>query len=230
MLERISRVDFLVFLEEAQYTRKTRQSWTTLGGSSGPFRLSFPVHGARIPTHSVTAAITSGNWFQKTCRTFQITYGQFASYRALKDELEGLLFEISRCNFLNEVGYRTMHWLISQAGLRSKMVKSRDLVESRPDDATEWMASFAPGLHATDYMQGHQAMLSYFRSGPFEKKGIRLWYQDYSPPQGKKDFPFPVTISALDPLLRGGSTLLRELIYAEKGWGDIGTVKRWFHS
>lgn len=228
LLERFARVDVLVFLEESQYTRKTAQSWTVLSGSNGEFRFNLPVHGGRKPTDSITLAENPNKWFTRASRTLQLTYGKFEAYRKLKDEVDDILHQISNSESLNDVGWISMNWLIRQAGLSTRVVRSRELVPERPVDATEWMASFANHINATDYIQGHAAMKNYFRRGPFESRGVRLWYQEYSTPkydQGLMDFE-PV-VSALDPLLRGGSDLLQYLIQAGLPTGETGTVRKW---
>jgi len=228
LLERFARVDVLVFLEESQYTRKTAQSWTVLQGPNGPFRFNLPVHGGRKPTNSITLAEDPNKWFSRASKTLQLTYGKFEAFRELTDELDDILHRVSNSKSLNDAGWITMKWLINQAGLATRVIRSRKLVPERPVAATEWMASFANHINATDYIQGHAAMKSYFQRGPFEDRGIRLWYQEYSTPkydQGRPDFE-PV-VSALDPLLRGGSDLLQHLIQAGFPVGESGTVKEW---
>jgi hypothetical protein len=228
LLERFARVDVLVFLEESQYTRKTAQSWTVLPGPNGPFRFNLPVHGGRRPTNSITLAEDPNKWFSRASKTLQLTYGKFEAFRELTDELDDILHRVSNSKSLNDAGWITMKWLINQAGLATRVIRSRKLVPERPVEATEWMASFANHINATDYIQGYAAMKSYFQRGPFEDRGVRLWYQEYSTPkydQGRPDFE-PV-VSALDPLLRGGSDLLQHLIQAGLPVCESGTVKEW---
>jgi len=228
LLERFARVDVLVFLEESQYTRKTAQSWTVLPGPNGPFRFNLPVHGGRKPTNTITLAEDPNKWVSRASKTLQLTYGKFEAFRELRDELDDILHRVSNSKSLNDAGWITMKWLINQAGLATRVIRSRKLVPERPVEATEWMASFANHINATDYIQGHAAMKSYFQRGPFENRGVRLWYQEYSTPkydQGRSDFE-PV-VSALDPLLRGGSDLLQHLIQAGLPVGESGTVQEW---
>jgi len=230
LLERFARVDVLIFLEESQYTRKTAQSWTVLPGPNGTFRFSLPVHGGRRPTESITLAEDPDKWFSRASKTLQLTYGKFEAYRALKDELDDILHQVSISKSLNDAGWITMNWLISQARLVTRIIRSRELVPERPAGATEWMASFASQINATDYIQGHAAMKNYFQRGPFEERGVRLWYQEYPTPkydQGRTDFE-PV-VSALDPLLRGGRDLLQNLIHAGLPVGEAGTVRKWHY-
>jgi len=227
-LERFARVDVLVFLEEAQYTRNTAQSWTVLPGPNGPFRFNLPVHGGRKPTDSITLAEDPNKWFSRASRTLQLTYGKFEAFRELKDELDDILQQVSKSKILTDAGLITMNWLIKQAGLATRVIRSREFVPERPVDATEWMASFANHINATDYIQGHAAMKNYFQRGPFEDRGVRLWYQEYSTPKYDQGRPgFEPVVSALDPLLRGGSDLLQHLIQAGLPAGESGTVRKW---
>jgi hypothetical protein len=230
LLERFARVDVLVFLEESQYTRKTAQSWAVLVGSNGPFRFNLPVHGGRRPTDQIKLAETPDKWFSRASRTLQFTYGKYEAYRKLKHEVESILHKVSRSDSLNNAGWITMNWLISQAGLGTRVVRSRKLVPNRSTDATTWMASFAGHINATDYVQGHAAMKNYFQPGPFEDCGVRLWYQEYSTPEYDQGWNnFEPVISALDPLLRGGSELLQNLIQAGMPTSQAGTVKKWHY-
>jgi hypothetical protein len=228
LLERFSRTDYLVLLEEAQYTRKTAQSWTILVGPNGPFRFSIPVNSGRKPTKDVNLAINQSQWIKRACNTLQMTYGKFEAYRSMKEELENILWQVSNSKSLNDVGLLTMSWMVKKAGLSTTVIKSTDLVPQRPGDATTWMASFARHLHATDYIQGRRAMQSYFKRGPFEELGVRLWYQDYTTPTYNQNWgDFEPVVSALDSLLRGGSDLLRNLIEANVTAGRSETTKRW---
>jgi hypothetical protein len=219
MVERFARCHAVVVLQEAQWHRKGGHTRTELMGPNGPFCVSLPVRdkGQR----PLDQMFVVPGWSNDLLRTLRGNYRKGIGWSCLSDGLRTLLTALdSQETRVCDIGEGIIRWLGHVLGLGYTVHRSRDLVPERPGEPTAWMASFAPHLRATDYVQGQISIAAYFAPGAFRAQGCRLWSQQYSVPYQ------PPVISILDPLLRYGPAMVRELIKAAAGPGAaVGTTR-----
>lgn len=237
MMERFARVDHLVIMEEAQFTKFGHQARVQLATRTGLVTTVLPLQDRAFKALDQVLVHDPARWAGKIKKQMQTIYGRQPGYKA---DMGGR-FDVLIDNLVEEdgpltaarVGSASIRWLCALAGLAFYINRSIELVPERPCDPTMWIAAFGTALRARAYLGGETAMRAYVDKSLFDARGIALVVQDYRVPAYRQlhtgslfDQAFNPMVSALDPLFIGGPALLQELIGAQLGAGDTNRSMR----
>lgn len=198
----IHDVDFFVFLDDVQMTKRDWRTRNKIKTSRGTEWLTVPVKGGRNQLICDTE-IAGDDWRRRHLKAIRMSYGRapfFQHFEPLLDALYGK----PHIN-LSEFNRHAIDVLCRVLGIETQLLCSVDF----PTDGTKdnRLIAICQELGATVYLSGPTAR-AYIREDKFQEAGIELAYKDYS---GYPDYPqlfppFEHGISLLDLLLNCGPT------------------------
>lgn len=211
-MARMARVHRWVVLEEAQFDRNhVRPKFRQRRGNL--FDVAPDLSDANRKPFNSVKLLDAKRYADQLRRMADITFGGSDHYRALKVSWAELLDDIAASYSLNTLCDRTTKWQHRVLGLDTEICMSRDLVNPRPTNPTEWMGSFSPKLHATDYVQGQWGLDAYFDMRVWPRK-VRVW--THVTPQALSNLVEPIMSGACAIFLHGPDKVRQALHAHEK--------------
>jgi len=210
---RMSLVDTFVLFDDVQFPRgKTIISRVRIKSANGACWITVPVKdksGLR-PINAVQIA-NEHRWQDKLWRTIEAAYGKARYFEQYAGGLKRALFtDWERLVNLNAVLIKLM---ARHIGIDAQIVLSSTVSDSQLA-GTEKIFDILRGLNATEYVTGcGEGSKRYIDPADFERKGIRLIYQNFRHPEYPQLWgEFEAGLSAVDALFNVGADGMRGLI------------------
>jgi hypothetical protein len=197
----IHDVDELIFLDEAQYTKRDWRTRNRIKTSHGPAWLSIPVGGHR--DRRICDVELPGSWADAHWRRIAGCYARapyFETYRAGLEEI----FLHRTWQYLSELNQHLIRTIAHDAlGIRTHFRDSRELV--RRGRGEEWILDLLDQVGAETYVSGPSAR-AYIDAGHFAARGIKLIWKSYDgyPEYPQFHPPFVHEVTILDLLFHTG--------------------------
>ncbi len=196
----IHEVDYFVFLDDVQLTKRDRRTRNKIKTSRGTEWLTVPVKGGR---HQLIceAEIAEGDWQYRHRKSIQTNYGRspfLNDYEPLLDRLYG-----ERHERLSDFNRHAIELICRSLGIETRLLNSVDLPTAGAKD--DRLIGICQEIGTTVYLSGPAAR-DYIVEEKFQKAGIALEYKDYfGYPEHPQLFPpFEHGVSILDLLLNCG--------------------------
>lgn len=197
----IHDVDELIFLDEAQYTKRDWRTRNRIKTPHGPAWLSIPVGGPRdrrICDVELPESWADAHWRRITDCYARAPY--FETYRAGLQEI----FLQRPWKYLSELNQQLIRTIAHDAlGIRTRFRDSRELV--RRGRGEEWILDLLDQVGAETYVSGPSAK-AYIDEEHFAARGIELVWKSYDgyPEYPQFHPPFVHEVTVLDLLFHTG--------------------------
>ncbi len=202
-LEQVARADIFVFYDDVQFDKNGWRNRNRIrtASSEGWSWLTVPVRlEGHFPLICSVQADARVPWRRKHERTIRAEYARAANVAELDNAFDGF-FEEQHHN-LADIAISSTKRLMSAFGVTTPTLRSSEL--SITGDRNTRLINICELLGATDYYSGAAAR-DYLDLAEFEKRGIRVTFQDFKHPiYPQTREPFISHLSALDALLNLG--------------------------
>lgn len=226
MMERLARCHKIVLLDNAQFDRDCAQF--RIMSRAGELLVSTPVaDGPFRAPFSARRIVGPGRWRSKTLQTLRSVYGRQRHFPLVIDWVEGVIGRMLTDDWMDQICSTSLVACCEALGIEPAFYRASDVLTERPLEPTDWIASLAGSLGASDYLQGETSLRAYFREGPFESRGIQVWAQrfflSYESHTGQTGH---AGLSILDLLFTHGFDEARQMLRADLGPGrDLSCVE-----
>jgi len=176
--DKIVRSDIFVFLDTVQFKKNEFQNRNKIKTAQGWMWLTVPVL-YKYPEHMDEVRINNRiDWRKKHVRTLAINYQKAPYFHALFTEVEQ--FYAKDSEFISEANRESVLMLLRMLGADSKTEVASALGDL-PEEPSERLAAICESLEADTYLSGAGGR-DYLDLEPFNKRGIRVVFQNYKHP------------------------------------------------
>jgi hypothetical protein len=199
----VDQVDQFVLLDDAQFVKQSWHQRNRIKSSSGLQWLTVPVvFRGRLGQAISEVMIREPQFWEKHTRAVAVNYGRARYFERYYPTLNQILQSCSRGKLL-DLNLALIQWLAQELGVTTPMIRSSTLsVEGK---RSERLVSVCKLLGAGDYVSPRSATYLLDDERLFEENGLKVWFQNYTPPEYEQRFPpFASCASALDLLFNQG--------------------------
>ena len=211
----IAAADELVLYDEVQYTRRDWRNRNRIKTREGTVWLTIPVAvKGRYLAPIREIEVSDPEWNVRHWRTLAASYGRARCFHEMAPLLEELYLGCRETR-LSDINRRFLAALCGQLGIDTPLRWSWEYPSSGAEGPSERLAEICSQAGAAVYISGPAAK-AYLQSEPFEERGIRVEYFDYSgyPEYEQLHPPFDHHVSIVDLLFNTGSAARRHLLRA----------------
>ena len=206
--DKIVRSDIFVFLDTVQFKKNEFQNRNKIKTSQGGTWLTVPVL-YKYPEHIDEVKINNRiDWRKKHIRTLEISYRKAPYYHDLVPTLKE--FYAGDTESLSEVNRKSIFILLKILGVHKETKVASELIDF-PEKPSERLAAICEFFGADTYLSGAGGR-DYLDLEPFNKKGIRVIFQNFKHPVYPQLYgDFLANLSLLDLLFNCGLNSLKIL-------------------
>ena len=179
-LDKIDQSDVFVILDDVQFEKNGWQNRNRIRTPKGLQWLTIPVlHKFGQPLNE-TRIDSHQNWRQTHLKALTLNYRRsafFKSYQGFVEEAYQRSWD-----YLAEINLHWLRFLVDAFGIQSPRPVRSSEVPLKGLKGTERLVAFCKFFKADTYLSG-QGAKAYLDRGLFEKEGIRLIFQEFSPPR-----------------------------------------------
>lgn len=213
--DKISRSDVFVFLDDVQYPRMGRGTWSNrvkVIVSGEPKWITAPIlrkHGQDW-TYTAITFDDSQKWRAKTCRTLERSYGKCPHFGDIFPVIDHLITNGPKD--LVTFNIQAVLVLLDLLRIPSDTIVRSGTLETR-GEATDRLISIVHAVSGDAYLAGGGAP-GYQEDARFAEAGIDLIYQDFAHPtyEQTNTESFVAGLSVIDALMNVGVEGVRELL------------------
>ncbi|MFN8255585.1 MAG: WbqC family protein [Bacteroidales bacterium] len=205
--------DRMVLLDTVQFKKNNFQNRNRIQISGQPNWLSLPLEKAPLATLIKDIKINKTVFKpEKQLKTIAQNYGKHPFFSDLFPMLEKLYNE--NLLFLSEFNSEFIVMMAAKLGIKTETVLSSALgLNGKTKGGTEVTLEIAEFLNAKIYLSGSGGK-TYLRTGDFEEKGIKVYFQEYKHPEyrqmnAKSFFPY---LSVIDLYFNHGPESLSYIL------------------
>lgn len=199
----IAEVDFFVFLDDVQYTRRDWRNRNRIRLPSGQSKwITVPVHSAQLGTKINEIQIdNSKDWAANHLTQLRQNYRRTDGFDGFFPWLEAALS--APHDRLSALDISLTEGISRKLGIKTEFLIASDL--DAPGSREDHLISLCEKVGATRYLSG-PAALSYLEPQKWEDAGIELAIKDYSnyPPYPQIAEPFEPAMSIVDLIFMTG--------------------------
>ena len=205
------RADIYVILDDVQFTKGNWQNRNRVFSKDKDETLiTAPVQSANSLQTEIRDMKLSyhdgGKWQIKNWRSLRANYADYPFFEGYSDVIESLV--MTKAELLVDYNLAFINWIRNELGIETPLVRSSSLgVEG---SRTKKLIEIVKALEGTTYLSGSGGR-AYLANEDFHESGIRLLYQDFSPPCYFNN-PQRSVRSAVDLLLAVGPQMSSKLI------------------
>lgn len=208
---KIAFCDTFVVLDNIQFNKNGWQNRNKIKGPAGAALLTVPVVQKFQQSLSEVRIDSKQPWGRKHWGTLRSNYAKAPYFK----EHEAFFREVYEqpWEFLNELNYEVLFYLLKVLGLHIRVVRSSDL--DLKEEGTERLVSICKELGARAYLTGAYAAQVYLDPSPFKREGIELVFQEFECPAYPQLYPetgFVPELSVVDLLFNCGPRSLEILL------------------
>ena len=201
--ELMHHCELFVIFDDVQYTKKDWRSRNRIRTKDGWMWLSVPVQTKNRQFQGIHEAVIdhSSNWRHKHIKAIEVNYGRAPHFQEFFPVLKEIIgFKWER---LVDLDLELIQWLAGTFGIQREIVRSSQLrVSGGREDR---IMAVCEALGARE-LYDTKASAAFLDRISFERRGIRLEFQDYLHPVYQQVYdPFHSHLSAIDLLFNHGS-------------------------
>ena len=215
---KLSLADVFVIMDDVQYDKRFTNRNKILA-PQGPIWLSVPINKAeKFRPVSVMEINNSLPWREEHWKKLTYSYKNARWFHLYQDYLEGVYKR--EWALLFDLDFETVKTLMEWLGVKIPVVKESEL--NVKGEGTERLVNACKAVGADTYVSGAGGR-GYMDEHAFEKAGIRLEYQEYTPVEYSQRFSkqFVPNLSVVDLLFNVGPASGRVL----KGIARVGPAE-----
>ncbi len=208
---KIALCDTFVVLDDIQFNKNGWQNRNKIKTPEGETILTVPVHHRFQQRLSEVRIDEKQPWRRKHWRSLGLHYGKAAHFKEHEGFFRGIYGR--SWEFLNDLNYAILEYLLKALGLQVRMIRSSGL--SLKGEGSERLVNLSKELGARSYLTGSYAAQVYLDPSLFQREGIELLYQEYVSPQYPQLYPeagFVPELSVVDLLFNCGPKSLEALL------------------
>ncbi len=203
-LAMIDRADVFVFLDDAQFARRSWQQRNRIKTAQGEHLLTIPVHkkGLRDQTIRDAQIQWASGFADQHARAIELAYARAPHFAAFAPALlERLRTPIAG---LADFNIALTRWLLEATGLRAELRRSSE-IETEGAKASR-LCSICQALEAATYLAAPGSREYLDASDDFARSGIAIVYHEYRHPvYAQLHGEFLPYMASIDALLNIGS-------------------------
>jgi hypothetical protein len=206
--DKIVRSDIFIFLDNVQFKKNEFQNRNKIKTAQGWMWLTVPVL-YKYPEHIDEVKINSRiDWRKKHVRALEINYQKAPYFPDLFPQVEYFYAEDSE--LISEKNRASVLMLLRMLGTR-KETEVASALGHLPEEPSERLAAICESVKADTYLSGAGGK-GYLDLEPFNKKGIKVLFQDFTHPVYLQLYgDFIPNLSLLDLLFNCGPDSLKIL-------------------
>jgi hypothetical protein len=176
-LARIEDADVFVLFDDVEFSRRSRQHRAEIRFASKRW-LTIPVRHTGNDTLLTEALVdTSQRWASKHLGTLEHKYGPEANgfekfYERADTNSDLRLIDITIPILIE---------LLDRFGIDAEVYRSSRLEPDHPGNATRYLVDLVEQVDGDEYICGQRAYDNYLREGVFDRRGIDVTVQDWTP-------------------------------------------------
>lgn len=203
-LDKLRRCDTFVLLDHVQFEKNYFQNRNRIRTATprGWSWLTVPVltKGKSDQPICGVEINESTDWRRKHLEAFRLNYAKTSSFKEYSPFLQGHYEKPWRR--LVDFNVALIEWIARSFGLKRKILRSSEMKAGGA--RSQLLASLCEQAGATEYLSGISGR-EYLETGLFEKRGIRVRFQEFHHPVYRQRFePFVPGLSSLDLLFNCG--------------------------
>lgn len=175
--DKIDSADIFVLLDTVQFEKNGWQNRNRIKSSSGGMWLTVPVEhrfGASIGEKCIDR---KQHWERKHRNALAACYSRAPHYARYSPFLDDMYCR--EWKSLSALNGEMLIFFLRELGIRTKVVWASSL-GNLPEEPNERLACIVAQLGGDTYLAG-SGCTGYFRPEPFERAGVRVVFQEYSP-------------------------------------------------
>lgn len=201
---KIKNTDVYVLFDVAQYEKNNYHNRNQIRTENGSMYLTIPILSKDCYLKRIcdVKLPPDNKWKEKHWKAIEANYARSEYFDNFKHSLK----KIYQTNFSKLVDFNEeiIRFLTNEFGLETTLVKSTDLNLEENLTPTDLLVNILTELNATSYLSGPSGKKYLFET-TFEKKGIKLEYQNFIHPVYRQRFNgFLGNMAAIDLLFNIG--------------------------
>jgi len=205
--DKMNKSDIFVIYDDAQFNKEDFQHRNRIRIHHGWKYLAVPVEKKRIPIKNIrikNELVLKGMTWQEThLKNIRENYKDAPYYKLYDDHLEKIYSD--EYDQLVDLNMSLIHFLKDIVGIKTKIIFASEL--GFATKSTERLVNITESLGGTAYLSG-PAGRSYLDVSLFERRGIRVKFQDFKHPVYKQRYKgFIPNMSAIDVLFNIGAMI-----------------------
>jgi len=197
-IDKMTRADVFVVLDDVQYTKNGWQNRNRLKGPQGPFTITVPVrkpYGRPISD----VEIADDRWPRAHLNAVRTSYGRCPGFGRLEEALAPVLERPHR--LLADLNWQLLLTLRDLLEIATPLRRSSEM--NIAASSTRRLGAICAAVGATHYLTGVHAASAYLDTPLLERSGVEVLYHRWSAPEYDQPHPragFASNMSIIDLL------------------------------